>query len=63
MNPAEHVSSDASLLATRDEPHLVDDREARGKVENRASGVSNLPPRFRSLQNPYDLLFAESPPS
>jgi hypothetical protein len=32
LNPAEHVSSSASLLAAGDEPHLVDDRETRGKV-------------------------------
>jgi hypothetical protein len=35
----EHASSGASLLAARDEPHLIDDREACGKVRNRASGI------------------------
>src|SRR6267143_106601 len=36
---AEHVSSDISLLATRDEAHLVDDRKPRGKVGDRSSSV------------------------
>ncbi len=39
INPAEHVSSGASLLAARDKPHLIDDRETCGKVGNRAAGV------------------------
>src|SRR5213593_769724 len=37
--PAEHVSSCVSLLAARDKPHLIDDRETRGKVGNRSSSV------------------------
>src|ERR1700722_10823753 len=32
INPAEYVSSGAPLVAARDEPHFVDDRETRGKV-------------------------------
>src|SRR6266446_6823314 len=39
INSAEHVSSGASQLGARDEPHLVNDREARGKVGNRSSGM------------------------
>ncbi len=39
INPAEHVSSTASLLAARDGTPLIDDRETCGRVGNRASGV------------------------
>ena len=39
INPTEHISSSASLLATRNEPDLIDDRETRGKIGNRASGM------------------------
>jgi hypothetical protein len=39
INPPEHISSCASLLATRNEPNLIDDRETRGKIGHRASGM------------------------
>src|SRR6185295_12561741 len=39
IHPAEHLGSGASLLAARDESHLIDDREPRGKIGNRASGM------------------------
>ncbi len=39
INSSEHVSGGASLLAARDEPHLINDRETRGQVGNRASSV------------------------
>ena len=46
ISPAEHVSSGASLLAACDEPHLIDDRETRGKVGNRASCVGEDAPHI-----------------
>src|SRR5882672_3965651 len=39
IHPAEHISSGTSLLAARDEVHLVYDRKTRGKVGDRSSSV------------------------
>src|SRR5882762_7557026 len=39
IHPAEHISSGTSLLAARDEVHLVYDRETRGEVGDRPSCV------------------------
>src|SRR5216683_6137034 len=39
IHPAEHISSSTSLLAARDEAHLVDVRKPRGKVGDRSSSV------------------------
>src|SRR6266481_2283321 len=39
IHPAEHVSSGSSLLAARDEAHLIDDRESGCQKWYRSSSV------------------------
>src|SRR6267143_5886886 len=39
IHPAEHISSSTSLLAARDEAHLIDDRKTLGKKRDRPSCV------------------------
>src|SRR6266480_1721318 len=39
IHPAEHISSCTSLVAARDEAHLVNDRKTRCKERDRSSSV------------------------
>src|SRR5882724_11738207 len=39
IHPAEHISSSTSLLAARDEAHLIDDRKTCRKKRDRPSSV------------------------